>query len=643
MKRLHQILVQYSGILVIVTLLMTFGFNNCALAATLKTDPSTGLLNGEWGGVHINQSNTSKLKITGTLTHQKDAKNFAGTMTIDGEEYNVVGTTDQKTVQMTLTSAKSTITWNGTYVAGRMKGAFTQSTSTATKGNTAAVTTASGDFGLIKFLDIKGIIELGPWLLYTQDSTNNKSNMTVRIGLTDSTFTPNPNGGSTFSYKPSASITATDPNGKSYGPFVMKSVYKNQYSTTGPVYDTVNIFEYTFGGLQSNSLFSYTITINDSVNGTYPVSASFRTPPSRDDIKNNGVTKQVFYSYGDNRRKYADASDNLPYVEENLCQFTDISTDPAAQSFTVHNGDANTFGKAIEEFDIMSLYRYYGWKYEWLRASNKSNDSYKHDVRYHTWLRASVPTFMSAGNHEGKTVLADQSFTPSDFNLYGNLMAGIYADNNNDHITLQRKGNSYDTYTYMVDNGGMRIIVLNTYNCYSSSDATTILNSIKSWMQTASPDGPIVLVLHPSPWGNEGSDEIGSYWNSSANLRKDLVGMINDLNTTNGIDVKKRLIVISGHTHVTARTYQDGVTRNGVTQDGINYYILGTGGAADMNGPKSDSAKMVNFSSGLKQPDANLYRHFAYGKFTVDYSTRKINAVIYGMKGVVVDEQTWSY
>jgi len=415
----------------------------------------------------------------------------------------------------------------------------------------------------------------------------------------------------------------------------------------------VNMYEYIFKDLPSNSLFSYVIEVTDSKKATYSVNATFRTPPSRADIESGKVTSQVFFGMGDNRREFTSASDNLPMVEQNMMLYGGIisTTDNGktyysnadAQSCVIHCGDSVSFGRNIDAF---ILFRYYGWKHEWLKSSNdtEKTDKYGHNFRYHTWMRASMPTFMSPGNHDGIKYGVDLiggKISKTDLGLYGALMTNtnIPAE---EHVILP---DGADSFTYMVDYGGFRVISLNTYYSFSAADAAAIKLKLSNWVAEAYPGGPVILVLHPSPYGSANQDEKinGNYDFSN------MAALQAYLNTT--FKGKKNLIIISGHVHETART----------VQNDINYYVLGSGGAQDMNpGGAKDGAydiasfvKLSNYTgpstykSDTDPQFKNVYLNFAFGKFTVDYKARKVTAVIIGAndgdKGKIIDEHTWDY
>jgi hypothetical protein len=605
MKKLFSAFTNCCRILLVGVFVISVG---CGTGDTsLPISSEVGTLHGEWGGVYSEPNSTTKLDFTGNIVHKQGSKDFIGSMSINEEQFDVVGSVENNIVQMTFSNPTSSITYNGKHIAGRISGMFTRSTSDTAKTASATVVT-SGDFSLIKFLNVPSAISMGPWLLYTQDNDNNTSNMTIRIGLDQSS---------------SATVKVTDTtNEKTYGPFPMdvRDTLRDTigYSSLGPQ----DIRQYTFSGLPTNRLFSYTIAVTaNKTKAVSTVDASFRTAPSWADIQSGAVPNQVFFSYGDNRRLVTSATDHLPKVEENFIKTSGV-TDSTAQSFLAHNGDASTLGKHL---NTLYVARYYGWAHEWLRSANGFDSTYKeNDLRYHTWLRASVPTFMSAGNHEYKANILEKSYNRSALHFYGTLMAGVYKDPA-DNVTLKDGTTSYDSYTYMADYGGIRIIVLNVYNCYSATDAASILSKIQTWIAGAYPGGPVILLLHPSPYGSATSD--GDYWNDVAKLNADIQPLINN---------KKNVIVISGHTHRTARNLVNDV----------NYYVLGTGGADDMS--STYEAWMLPFSSGLKTPFAD----FAYGKFTVDYKDRKITAEIIGANsdtkalipsGGIVDTNTWYY
>lgn len=610
-------------------------FAGCSDGDTsLPVYSEVGALHGAWGGVHLEDSLSADTSIKVDLVHAKDSKNFSGSILIQEELFHVVGSLENNIIQMTLTSPSSTIKYDGTYSAGRINGTFSRSSlipASATSKEVNSVTMpANGSFGLIKFLNVPSVISMGPWLLYTQDNTTNTSNMTVRIGL-----------------DPSATATvkvtdATDPT-KTHGPFPMAKTATLGSAQIGDQ----DIRQYTFSGLPSNRLFSYSVTvIKNGVSAD--VDASFRTAPSWGDINSGAVPNQVFFSFGDNRRLFNSDTDHLPKVEENIIRSSGLSTDPNVQTFLAHNGDATEMGQHIDVMNSITLYRHYGWAHEWLRSANGFDSKYtSNDLRYHTWMRASVPTFMSAGNHEGKDSFGQTNYKRGSFEWYGTLMAGIYNNSTDDHVELKDGTTSYDSYTYMADYGGIRLIVLNTYNCYSATDQQAIQNKIKTWIAGAYSNGPIILLLHPAPYGSTDS-EIGNYWDNMTKIKDALLGLFKGN--------ENRLIVISGHTHRTARAYEKYLLPDGKTYtDYINYYVLGTGGADDMS--DTPSSWMIPFSikdpAGVKNPYvAAPLADYGYGRFTVDYNARTITAEIIGAhsgtsgvvpNGTVVDTHTWSY
>ena len=594
---------------------------------SLPVSSEVGILHGPWGGVHSEASSSGNPNIKVDIVHAKGSKDFSGSISIDEELFHVVGSLENNIIQMTLTSPTSSIKYNGTYSAGRINGTFTRSNAGPSTARARAMT-PNGSFGLIKFLTVPQVVSMGPWLLYTQDNTTNKSNMTVRIGL-----------------DPSATATvkvtdATDPT-KIYGPY---SMVKTTTLGSKQIGDQ-DIRQYTFSGLPSNRLYSYTVTV--SMKGlSADIDASFRTAPSWADIQSGAVSNQVFFSFGDNRREHGTDTDHLPQVEENIIKSSGLSTDPNVQTFLAHNGDASELGQHIDVMDASTGHRHYGWAHEWLRSANGFDSKYtSNDLSYHTWMRASVPTYMSAGNHEAKDHIGQADYKRGYFEWYGALMAGIYRSSD-DNVTLKDGTTSYDSYTYMADYGGIRLIVLNTYNCYNEADQQAIQDKIKTWIAGAYPGGPIILLLHPAPYGSTDS-EIGAYWDNTTKIKDALLGLFKSN--------EKRLIVISGHTHRTARAYENYILADKTSTDYINYYVLGTGGANDMS--TTPASWMVPFS--IKDPDGikNPYvaaplGDFAYGKFTVDYKARTITAEIIGAHlgtsgvvpdGTVVDTQTWSY
>jgi hypothetical protein len=584
-------------------------------------------LHGAWGGAHVEGGTATSAQLSGTIVHETGSKDFSGSMTINEEEYTLKGTIENKVIQIIMSNPQSSITWNGEYIDGRMKGSYTRSANATNKAVSDAATVAptTGTFSVMQYLNIQGNIKMGPWLLYSQDNTKSQGNMTIRIGFSDDIITAN------------TTVTGTDPatgTTINYGTFPMVKTVK---------IDGYILYEYTFQQLPSNALFSYVININDpSVKNPYSINATFRTPPSWADIDSGKVTSQVFFGMGDNRREYGTASDNLPMVENNMIQYGGISSDVTAQSCIIHCGDAVSLGKNIDYF-APAVFRSYGWGIEWLKSSNDTakTDTYKHDLRPHTWMRASMPTFMAPGNHEGYSNLPSMALGTGkgDLDFYGVLMTRIPAA---DQIMLT---NGEVSWTYMADYGGMRVISLNAYYCFNQTDLDAITNKLTTWVNGAYPGGPIILVVHPSPYGSGYAPEHengGFYFSNMPNLQTYLKKLFVG---------KKNVIVISGHEHETARALQDG----------INYYVLGTGGAADMNygGLKDNKydidsfVKLSNYTgpstfNKVSDPNfQNVYMDFAFAKFTVDYKAKQITTVIYGAKdgdnGKIIDVNIWNY
>ena len=448
---------------------------------------------------------------------------------------------------------------------------------------------------------------MGPWLLYSQSTQDDGDVMTIRIAVASS---------ATAEVK--VEVTDTVDNTKYNADMQIK------HSTQG-----VDIFQSYFTNLPSNRLFSYKITIQEYTYddghqiklNPYSVSASFRTPPSPADIQSGTVTSQVFYGMGDNRRLYDDDSDYLPFVEQALCTYSSLTTEPMSQTCIVHNGDCSTLGQNIDACDPMTLLYKYGWQNEWLKSSNDhgSQDKYNNDWRYHTWLRASLPTYMSPGNHDAKNYISDKAIDPGELDLFHYLM-GEYPCGTWYFELTKSNGDKYDSISYANDYGGMRIITLNAYYCYSSDDASKVATNLSNWVKGANQGGPIVIIIHPALYGAHHSGATTGYWQETSQIISDLQPIINN---------RKNVIVIGGHQHKTCRTV--------VNQ--VNYYLIGTSGAADMKTDGDDDSMMVPLS-GYGSP---IYLDFAWGQFNVDYNARQITCELYHTDGRVIDTNTWSY
>jgi hypothetical protein len=103
---------------------------------------------------------------------------------------------------------------------------------------------------------------------------------------------------------------------------------------------------------------------------------------------------------------------------------------------------------------------------------------------------------------------------------------------------------------------------------------------------------------------------------------------------------RKNVIVIGGHQHKTCRT----------VQNDVNYYLLGTGGAGDMNTNCDDDAIMVPLNGTAVSPPVipnpypdRVYLDYAWGQFNVDYKARQVLCTIYHTDGTVVDTHPWNY
>lgn len=92
-----------------------------------------GRLHGEWFGSLRDGNGENKASIKGSIIHSASSDLF-GVMSIDNEHYMLSGTYDNGTIQATLRSESSTITWNGEYLAGRIQGTSTRTSSSGEEG-----------------------------------------------------------------------------------------------------------------------------------------------------------------------------------------------------------------------------------------------------------------------------------------------------------------------------------------------------------------------------------------------------------------------------------------------------------------------------------------------------------------------------
>lgn len=555
-----------------------------------QAPPVEAELKGEWGGVYV--KGNERIMLDGAIEHTAGSNTFSGSFTVDGELYDLTGTISGSVIKATLSNSSATIAWTGTCLAGRLTGSALRSS--AGSGERAE----SGSMGLIKFLTIQHNITMGPWLLYSQGDSY-KSVIIVRVGLKQD-------------HSPKASVTVTDT--------VTQHPQTIDMSKTHDVEDDIGIYEACFPYLVSNRLYSYKLTVTDTDHGSYSVDASFRTPATPEDIQSGSVTSQVFYAMGDNRRLFESATDFLPFVEQGLCTYSPLVTDVMSQTCIVHNGDATCLGKHIYVEDVATEEYDYGWRVEWLKASNDhgSDDKYNHDWRYHTWLRACLPTYMSPGNHDAKKLISDKDINFGDLNLYHYLL-GEYKYEYKKIDLKDNDGNNQNSLTYCVDYGGLRMITMNPYYCYSETQASTIVSSMKEWIDGAN-GRPIILVIHPALYGNNSTGADTGYWKNTEELAEDLLDLYAH---------RKDIVLIGGHKHTTCR----------FEPFGTNCYLLGTGGAADMTTTNTDTDIMETLS-GVKQQQ---YADFAWGQFNIDYRARQIACTIYSAYGFVVDYHAWNY
>jgi hypothetical protein len=317
------------------------------------------------------------------------------------------------------------------------------------------------------------------------------------------------------------------------------------------------------------------------------------------------------------------------------------------QTFIIHIGDATMKGQ-----DLGSLYGGYhvGWSNEYLKRSYETDQWEKH-----TWLRATLPTIMSAGNHEGKKVYSDKSYVPSDFRLYDTLMVDPKNRiNSKDKVSVKYHGFSYNA-AYKVDWGSLRIISLNSYVVMNASEAGNVLSWLSSMIEGRKEGGlPTILLLHPPLWMRLNKDpieQVGNYWATQEDLEKGVLTdgeYLNSLHDTIKTDVQ---LVLTGHVHATGRTK---------VKDGVTYYIIGGGGVPDLDHPGDgdgdlsivNMATLSNFNCTI-MPD-NKYCDYpqwytgpsyqedglAWTRIQVDYEAQTIMIKIYNLKTDLIDRNT---
>jgi len=575
-------------------------------------------LNGSWNGRHTNSVGlaTSPLKVD--IVH-KDPNSFSGSAVINEKEYTISGEVENDTINATLSGPMETITWTGkVYHYNEIQGTYAKMDTGGTQ------PTETGDFFMAKDgssiyskIDVPDNVKMGPWLVYYGDPTS----MLVRVVLykqckhneiKQGTVTVTGGGKTTdFPLIPSTW----------YPPEVIKSGFSlspgwdNSMPFSGDRPDRRHYLEAHLTGLTPDTEYTYTIKNTDAL-GDGTVRANFRTAPPV-----NNRERLVFYAYGDNRAEYANHSSALWEVENT------IANDTRERSFILHAGDAVTLGQDLE----CVVGHQYGWLSEWLLQKPKETKWDRHG-----WLRANIPTFMTVGNHELKDDIKTGSswrpfhsnYYPTDHDMYWFLMGrfhsyapdrGIVNTYNNYKIDGYSFSDTYDTNTYYVDWGDVRVISLNTYFVYNQNELNNIKTKLQQWVQGRKAQGKVtILVLHSPMYYGINLYEVGypNVLDSVEKIRLEFEPIITE-------DVQ---LVITGHKHITTRT---GPIRNGVnTEPGVApvYYILGTGGAQDVT-DKPDDQELIysdTFTVSQKKFAANI----EFARFTVDWDDMTIYADI---------------
>ncbi|MBU1185058.1 MAG: hypothetical protein KJ663_07760 [Proteobacteria bacterium] len=164
-----------ASLVVIFLAITAAGISMKGCGDTFASEEEAGTLHGEWFGSHYNEEAGTKPVVKGSIVHSATSdSNISGSMSIDNELYTLSGTYENGTLRATLNNPTAIIFWDGQYQGGRIQGtAYRLSSSTGGM--------ESSLLSLVKFLDIGGVIEMGPWLLLAQDSATGLSSMTIRI------------------------------------------------------------------------------------------------------------------------------------------------------------------------------------------------------------------------------------------------------------------------------------------------------------------------------------------------------------------------------------------------------------------------------------------------------------------------------
>ncbi|OVE81912.1 hypothetical protein BVY04_02175 [bacterium M21] len=352
--------------------------------------------------------------------------------------------------------------------------------------------------------------------------------------------------------------------------------------------DGIGIYTAELNGLRSSTNHAYTIRLEDNQREDY-FKGMFHTPPSGEIEDDEPIT---FYAYSDSQDT------------GNYCVAKAIVDDMESRSFVLHAGDAVELGQLTEEQD--------GW----------FNECLYNDAAQNAWLRATVPTFLTVGNHELKENNDHKNFAPGTLAHFDFLMGCDYPEGK--HLIVNYSGDGiendecgsdhkyhgdYNTHTTCVDWGRLRIVRINTYTCHTEKDKDELREKLNDWFGEGLAQGMInIAVMHPPVrWCMATLEEIGDD-NIFGNY-EDLKDFFEPILVDGGVK-----LVISGHKHITSRSNR--------IEEGLYYYVLGKGNDNfDHEGGMSDHHYEDFDYAKLTELDEYETKSCCYAKFTLNSTT----------------------
>lgn len=417
---------------------------------------------------------------------------------------------------------------------------------------------------------------MGPWLVYTGDP----SMMVLRLVWTDSTC----------SHKQIDYLTVTlcDEN-ISAESIQMVPAAAEDYPDAGPdpkyaeVWDNEDqngngaiqhLLTAEFDNLQPDTEYDYCIQKDEAL----IFQGRFRTAPAIGDQSQE--EEIIFFAYSDTQRV---ASVFNASKENNDSRATEIAIANAMEkrSFIIHGGDANGIGQCLDRKVVTGSVTY-GWHQEYLHPDNDSSDS---EWAPQGWLRASVPSLITVGNHDLKKDFFDTHYPPVCTKWFDFLYGCSMPDGQRQMMDLTGRTikdvtypdlpywRNWDSHCNYVDWGPVRVIRLNTYACYDTSDAKALKGKIIDWAAGRREQKLFtVLVLHP-PVYHTGDVNESDFGNGMFNTQEDKLEYLVPEDVRSNFQ-----LVVSGHIHVNARLLRE---ENGWE---CIYYVLGSGGCTDTGG-----------------------------------------------------------